>query len=54
MFQQAIKYNVQMTYIFLRLYDLEIKNKQIIEKKDRSFENLSKVLEKEQKLKAEL
>ncbi len=41
MFQLARKYNVQMTKILLRLFDLEIKNKQIIE-------------EKEQKLKAKL
>jgi hypothetical protein len=27
MFQQAAKYNVQMTNILLRLFDLEIKNK---------------------------
>jgi len=26
MFQHEIEYNVQMTYIFLRFYDMEIKN----------------------------
>ncbi len=36
MFQQVIKYNVQMTNIFLRLSNMEIKNKQIIKEKDRS------------------
>ncbi len=40
MFQQVTKYCVQMTNIFLKLYDLEIKNKHIIEKKDRSIQNL--------------
>jgi hypothetical protein len=35
MFQQAIKYNVQMTNTFLRLSNMEIKNKQIIKEKDR-------------------
>ncbi len=52
MFQQATKYNVQMTNILLRLFDMEIKNKKNI-KKDRSIQNLQGVLE-EQKLKAQL
>jgi len=34
MFQQVAKYNVQMTNILLKLFNLEIKNKQIIKKKD--------------------
>jgi hypothetical protein len=38
----------------LRLSNLEIKNKQIIEEKDRTVENLQGALEKEQKLKVEL
>jgi hypothetical protein len=38
----------------LRFYDLEIKNKHVIEKKDRSIHNLQMVFEKEQKLKVEL
>ncbi len=43
-----------MTNILFRLSDLEIKNKQIIEEKDISIQNLQGALEKEQKLKAEL
>jgi hypothetical protein len=35
MFKHATKYSVHMTNILLGLFDLEIKNKQIIEK-DRS------------------
>ncbi len=54
MFQQVTQYNVQMTNILLKLFDLEIKNKQIIEEKDRSIQNLQGCLEKEQKLKVEL
>ncbi len=54
MFQPAAEYSVQMTNILLRLYDLEIKNKQIIEKKDIFAQNLQGTLEKEQKLKAKL
>jgi hypothetical protein len=38
----------------LRLSDLKIKNKQIIEEKDKFVQNLQGVLEKEQKLKAKL
>jgi len=53
MFKQAIKYSVQMTNILLRLSDLEIKNKKIIEK-DKSIRNLQGVLEKEQKFKVKL
>ncbi len=53
MFQQVAKYNVQMTNILLRLFDLEIKNKKIIEK-GRLVQNLQRTLEKEQKLKAKL
>jgi hypothetical protein len=34
MFQQATKYNVQMTNILCRFYDLEITNKHIIEEND--------------------
>jgi hypothetical protein len=34
MFQQVVKYNVCMTNILLRLCDIDIKNKQIIEEKD--------------------
>jgi hypothetical protein len=43
-----------MTNILLRHFDLKIKNKQIITKKDRYVQNLLGALEKEQKLKAEL
>ncbi len=53
MFKQATKYSVQMTNILLRLSDLEIKNKKIIEK-DKSIQNLQGVLEKEQKFKVKL
>jgi len=52
MFKHVIKYNVHMTNILLRLFNLEIKNNQTIEKKDRSVQNLQGVLEKERKLKA--
>jgi hypothetical protein len=34
MFQHATKYNIQMTNILFRLFELEIKNKKIIEEKD--------------------
>ncbi len=47
MFQQVVEYSVQMTNILLRLSDLEIKNNQIIEEKDRSVQNLHGALEKE-------
>jgi len=47
MFQQVIEYSVQMTNILLRLSDLEIKNNQIMEEKDRSVQNLHGALEKE-------
>ncbi len=43
-----------MTNILLRLFDLEIKNKQIIEEKDGYVQNLQGALEKEQKLKVKL
>ncbi len=43
-----------MTNILLRLSDLEIKNKQIIEEKDKSNQNLQGALEKEQKFKVDL
>jgi hypothetical protein len=36
MFQQVVEYNVQMTNTLFRFFDLEIKNKQIIEEKDKS------------------
>ncbi len=42
-----------MTNILLKLSNLEIKNKQIIEK-DKFVQNLQGALEKEQKLKVEL
>jgi hypothetical protein len=54
MFKHVVEYNVQMTNILLRLSNLEIKNKQIIEKKDKFVQNLQGALEKEQKLKAKL
>ncbi len=54
MFQKVAKYSVQMTNILLRLFNLEIMNKQIIEEKGRSIQNLQGTLEKEQKLKAKL
>jgi hypothetical protein len=53
MFQHVAKYSVQMINILLKLFDLEIKNKQIIEK-DRYVQNPHEALEKEQKLKAKL
>jgi hypothetical protein len=43
-----------MTNILFRLSNLEIKNKKIIEEKDKSVQNLQGALEKEQKLKAKL
>jgi hypothetical protein len=54
MFQKAIEYSTQMTNILLRISNLEIKNKQIIEKNDQFVQNLQGALEKEQKLKSEL
>ncbi len=53
MFQHVAKYNVHMTNILLKLFDLEIKNKHIIEEKDKFVQNLQGTLE-EQKLKARL
>jgi hypothetical protein len=47
MFQQIAKYNVHMKNIFLRLCDLEIKNKHIIKEKDKILQNLQGALEKE-------
>jgi hypothetical protein len=41
-----------MTNILFRLSDLEIKDKQIIKKKDKFVQNLQRALEKEQKFKA--
>ncbi len=43
-----------MTNILFRLFDLEIKYKQIIKEKDKFVQNLQVDLEKEQKLKVEL
>ncbi len=43
-----------MTNILFKLYDLEIKNKYIIEEKDISIHNLHGALKNEQKLKAKL
>jgi hypothetical protein len=40
MFKQATTYNVQMTNILLKLFNLEIKNKDIIMEKDRFVQNL--------------
>lgn len=54
MFQRATKYNTQMTNILFIFFNLEIRNKQIIEEKDISIHNLQGVLEKEQKLKTKL
>ncbi len=54
MFQHATKYNTQMTNILLIFFNIEIRNKQIIEEKDKSIHNLQGVLEKEQKFKAKL
>ncbi len=39
MFQHVVEYSVQMTNIRIRLFNLEIKNKQIIEEKDRFVQN---------------
>ncbi len=44
MFQHATKYNTCMTNILLGLFDMEIKNKQIVEEKNKYVQ---KVLEKE-------
>ncbi len=54
MFQHVIEYSVHMTNILLRLSDLEIKNKHIIEEKDIFVQNLQGALEKEQKFKEKL
>ncbi len=43
-----------MTNIFFRLFDLEIKNKHIIEEKDKYVQNHQGALEKEWKLKVKL
>ncbi len=43
-----------MTNILFRLSDSEIKNKQIIEKKEKFVQNLQGALEKEKNLKVEL
>jgi hypothetical protein len=43
-----------MTNVLLKLFDLEINKKQIIEEKDKSVQNLQGDLEKEEKLKVEL
>jgi hypothetical protein len=43
-----------MTNILLKLYNLEIKNKQIVKEKDRFVQNLQGTLEKEHKFKAKL
>ncbi len=43
-----------MTNILLKLSDLDIKNKQIIEEKDKFVQNLQGALEKKQKLKAQM
>jgi hypothetical protein len=51
MFPQTTKYNTQMTNILLRFFNLEIKNKQIIEEKDKYVQNLQGVLEKELQMK---
>jgi len=47
MFQHATKYNTHMTNILLRLFDMEIKNKQIVEEKNKYVLNFQRVLEKE-------
>ncbi len=54
MFQQATEYNTQMTKILFRFSNMEFKNKQIIEEKDKYVQNLQGALEKEQKPKAKL
>ncbi len=54
MFQQVEKYNTQMINILFKLFDLEIRNKQIIEKKNKYVQNLQGALEKEQKFRAKL
>ncbi len=46
MFQWATKYRVQMTNILLKIFNLEIKNKQIIEEKDISIHNMQGALER--------
>ncbi len=52
MFQQVAEYNTQMTNILFKLFDLEIRKKQIIEEKNKYVQNLQGALEKEQRLKA--
>ncbi len=54
MCQHATIYNTQMMNIMFKLFEMEIKNKQIIEEKDKFVQNLKGALEKEQKLKVEL
>ncbi len=54
MFQQLVEYNVQMTNNWIRLFNLEINNKWIIEEKDRFVQNMQGALEKEHKLGAKL
>ncbi len=43
-----------MTNILFKLFDLEIKNKHIVEEKEKYFQDLQAALEKEQKLKVEM
>ncbi len=50
MFQQATEYNVHMTNILLRLFDMEIYNKQIIEEKDRSTWSFGERIEAQNKV----
>ncbi len=47
MFQYVVKYNTQMTNILLGLFHMEIKNKKIVEEKDKYIQNLHGALEKE-------
>jgi hypothetical protein len=46
MFQQVTKYIVQVTNILLRLFDLEINNKHIIEEKDRPIQIYRELLKR--------
>jgi hypothetical protein len=54
MFQEATQYSTQMTNILVRLFDFEIKNKQITKEKDKFVQNLQGALEKGKKLIMEL
>jgi hypothetical protein len=47
MFHHATQYNTHMTIILFGLFEMETKNKQIVEEKNKYVLNFQKVLEKE-------